>query len=159
MKKYVLALLSIGFIIWGCNKDDDDDNNNDVQAKTQLMIAAAWKFDTAAIDSDKNGTPDQAFPPGFGIEECIKDNTITFKSDSTGNLNEGAEKCESTDPDNTAFNWWFKDNGAILYSPDPIFGGFSGDAKVIELTGTKLRVTKEVTTQLGTANVVLDLKH
>lgn len=158
MKNYVLALLAIGFIIWGCNKDDDDDNN-DVQAKVQLMIAAPWKYDTAAIDTDKNGTPDQAFPPGFGIQTCIKDNVITFKSDSTGTLNEGATKCNSTDPQNTAFNWWFKDNGAILHSPDPIFGGFSGDAKVIELSGTKLRVTKEITTQLGTANVVLDLKH
>ncbi|WP_207512220.1 hypothetical protein [Longitalea luteola] len=158
MKNYVLALLSLAFVIWGCDKDDDDDKN-DVQAKVQLMIAAPWKFDTAAIDADKNGTPDQAFPPGFDIQSCIKDNIITFKSDSTGNLDEGAEKCESTDPQNTAFNWWFKDNGAILHSPDPIFGGFSGDAKVIELTGTKLRVTKELSFGFGTYNVVLDLKH
>lgn len=160
MKNYVFALLSIGFIILSCNKDDDDDNtNNDVKAKVQLITSATWKYDTAAIDVDKNGTPDQVLPPG-AIASCEKDNTITFKSDSTGTLNEGATKCDPSDPQTTSFKWWFKDNGAVLYSPDPIFGGLSGDAKVIELTGTKMRVTKEITfAPYGTFNIVLDMKH
>jgi len=158
MKNYVFALLSIGFIIFSCNKDDNN-GNDDVKAKTTLLTSATWKYDTAAIDVDKNGTPDQALPAGY-IENCEKDNTITFKSDSTGTLNEGATKCNSTDPQTTSFKWWFKDNGATLYSPDPIFGGLSGDAKVSELTSTKLRVLKEVTVAPSyTVNIVLDLKH
>ena len=157
MKKFVFALLSIGLIIFSCNKDDD--KKDDGTAKMQLITSAAWKYDTAAIDADKNGTPDQALPAGY-IENCDKDNTITFKSDSTGTLNEGATKCNTGDPQTTSFKWWFKDNGAVLYSPDPIFGGFSGDAKVIELSTTKLRVTKEVTVApFPTVNIVLDLKH
>jgi hypothetical protein len=158
MKYYVIALVSIGFIIFSCNKDDDD-KKDDLSAKIQLMTSATWKYDTAAIDVDKNGTPDQALPAGT-IENCEKDNVITFKSDSTGTLNEGTTKCNSTDPQTTSFKWWFKDNGAVLYSPDPIFGGLSGDVKVIELTATKLRVTKEVTVAPSyTVNIVLDLKH
>jgi hypothetical protein len=158
MKYYVLALVSIGFIVFSCNKDDDD-KKDDLSTKTQLMTSATWKYDTAAIDADKNGTPDQALPAGT-IENCEKDNVITFKSDSTGTLNEGATKCDPTDPQTTSFKWWFKDNGAVLYSPDPIFGGLSGDVKVIELSATKLRVTKEVTVApTFTVNIVLDLKH
>ncbi|THU37287.1 hypothetical protein FAM09_20290 [Niastella caeni] len=158
MKNYVFALLSIGFIIFSCNKDDDD-KGNDEKAKIQLITSATWKYDTAAIDADKNGTPDQPLPAGT-IENCEKDNTVTFKSDSTGTVNEGATKCSPGDPQTTSFKWWFKDNGAVLHSPDPIFGGFSGDVKVIELTTTKLRVTKEVTVApFPAVNIVLDLKH
>ncbi len=157
MKYYVLALVSIGFIIFSCNKDDD--KKDDLSTKIQLMTSATWKYDTAAIDIDKNGTPDQALPAGT-IETCEKDNVITFKSDSTGTLNEGSTKCDPGDPQTTSFKWWFKDNGAVLYSPDPIFGGLSGDVKVIDLTAAKLRVTKEVTVAPAyTVNIVLDLKH
>lgn len=158
MKYYVIALVSIGFIVFSCNKDDDD-KKDDASTKVQLMTSATWKYDTAAIDADKNGTPDQPLPAGT-IENCEKDNVITFKSDSTGTLNEGTTKCDPSDPQTTSFKWWFKDNGAVLYSPDPIFGGLSGDVKVIELSATKLRVTKEVTVApTYTVNIVLDLKH
>jgi len=162
MKNYVFALLSIGFIIYGCNKDNDDDNkNDDIKAKVQLVTSSTWKYDTIGIDTDKDGKPNQALPPGSGIEPCDKDNTITFKSDSTGVLNEGIVKCNAGDPQTTNFNWWFKDNGATLYSPDPIFGStFSGDFKVGELTSTRLRIIKDVSfPPLGTYTIVLDLKH
>ncbi|OQP47088.1 hypothetical protein A4H97_06120 [Niastella yeongjuensis] len=156
MKKYLFALLSIGTIFYACSKDDDkksDENNT----KMQLITSATWKYDTAAI-ADDNGKPVSALPPG-SIDACQKDNTITFKSDSTGTLNEGALMCSGSSQ-NTSFKWWFKDNGNTLYSPDPIFGGFNGDVKVIELTATKLRVTKQVTiAPFPTANIMIDLKH
>jgi hypothetical protein len=161
MKNYVLALLSIGFVIYGCNKDDNDDNStDDIKAKVQLMTSATWKYDTAAI-SDKDGNPTMALPSGI-IESCDKDNTITFKSDSTGVLNEGTTKCNSGDPQTTNFKWWFKEKGTVLYTPDNIFGStsFTGDFKVVELTTTRLRITKEVTVSpYPTTNVVLYLKH
>jgi hypothetical protein len=162
MKKYVFALLSIGFIIWGCNKDDDDDNNDNSgdKEKIQLITSATWKYDTAAI-ADNNGNPVSALPSGI-INACDKDNTITFKSDSTGVLNEGTTKCNSNDPQTTNFKWWFKENGTVLYTPDDIFGSpsFTGDFKVIELTSTRLRVTKQVTVApYPTTNVALYLKH
>jgi hypothetical protein len=162
MKNYVFALLSIGFIIFGCNKDDDDDNNNTGgdKEKITLLTNAAWKYDTAAI-ADKNGNPVSALPSGV-IEACDKDNTITFKSDSTGVLNEGTNKCNTNDPQTTSFKWWFKENGTVLYTPDDIFGSsaFTGDFKVAELTTTRLRVTKEVTiAPYPTTNIVLYLKH
>jgi hypothetical protein len=160
MKKYVFAMLSIGFIIFSCNKDDDDDKGTDEKSKIQLITSATWKYDTAAV-ADKNGNPVSPLP-GDVIKSCDKDNTITFKSDSTGVLNEGTTKCSSADPQTTNFKWWFKENGTVLYTPDDIFGSssFTGDFKVIELTATKLRVTKEVTiAPFPTTNIVLVLKH
>jgi hypothetical protein len=156
MKYYVFALASIGFVVFSCNKDDD--KKDDTTTKIQLMTSAAWKYDTAAI-GDNSGKPISPLPAG-AINDCEKDNVITFKSDSTGTLNAGTKKCDPNDPQTTSFKWWFKNNGAVLYSPDPIFSGQSGDVKVIELTATKLRVTKEVTiAPYPTVNIVLDLKH
>jgi hypothetical protein len=156
MKKYVFALLSMGFILYACKKDDDK-KSDDSNAKMQLITSATWKYDTAAI-ADNDGKPVSALPPG-AIDACQKDNTITFKNDSTGTLNEGAIKCTGASQ-TTSFKWWFKDNGATLYSPDPIFGGFNGDVKVIELSATKLRVTKQVTIPpYPTTNILIDLKH
>src|SRR5258705_11443307 len=158
MKKYVFALFTIGFILYACKKDNN--NSNDTNAKMQLITSASWKYDTVALDTDKDGKPDQAIPGFVGVvQPCDKDNTITFKSDSTGVLNAGATKCNAADPQTTAFRWWFKDNGASLYSPDPLFGStFTGSFKVGELSSTRLRILKDTTlSPYGTFTLVLDL--
>ncbi|MBO9199123.1 MULTISPECIES: hypothetical protein [Niastella] len=161
MKNYVFALLSIGIILYACNKDDDK-KSDDTNAKMQLITTATWKYDTVGLDTDKDGKIDQPIPAIVGgVQACDKDNTITFKSDSTGVLSNGTIKCNSTDPATVAFRWWFKDNGATLYSPDPLFGSsFSGNFKVGELSNTRLRILKDTSfAPYGNFTLVLDLKH
>jgi lipocalin-like protein len=159
MKKYVLSALAIGFIIYGCKKDDD--NKDVTKERVQFITSATWKYDTVGIDSNKDGKPDQPLPSGFGLQSCDTDNTITFRSDSTGTLSEGATKCNSADPQNTPFTWYLKENGSILYTPNQIFGNdISGDFKIGEVTTSRLRVIKDITYPLfGTFTIVLDLKH
>jgi hypothetical protein len=148
MKKFVFALFSIGCILYACKKDKN--NSDDSNAKVQLITSATWKYDTVS-------------PAIFSsaVQPCDKDNTITFKKDSTGVLDAGATKCNSTDPQTAAFRWWFKDNGATLYSPDPLFGStFSGSFKVAELSSTRLRIQKDTTVPgFGPITLELDLKH
>lgn len=158
MKKYVLSVLAIGFIIYGCKKDDDD--KDVTKERVQFITSATWKYDTVGIDTNKDGKPDQPLT-GVSLEKCDTDNTITFKSDSTGLLSEGATKCNSSDPQNTPFTWYFKEKGTVLYTPDQIFGnGITGDFRVGEITTSRLRVIKDITYPLlGTYTIVLDLKH
>lgn len=158
MKKYVLSVLAIGFIIYGCKKDDD--NKDVTKERVQFITSATWKYDTVGIDTNKDGKPDQPLT-GVSLEKCDTDNTITFKSDSTGLLSEGATKCNSSDPQNTPFTWYFKEKGTVLYTPDQIFGnGITGDFRVGEITTSRLRVIKDITYPLlGTYTIVLDLKH
>jgi hypothetical protein len=161
MKKYTLLLFIVGFIIYGCHKNGDDNNNNN-QTNVQLITSSSWKYDTVGLDTDGDGKPNSPLPPGYGIDDCDRDNTITFKSDSTGIQDEGAVKCNSTDPQTTSFKWWFKGSKSdTLYTPDPIFGStFSGDFKVGELSTSRLRVLKTISIPLaGNFNIVLDLKH
>ena len=158
MKKYALTALAIGFIIYGCKKDDDD--KDVTKERVQFITSATWKYDTVGIDTNKDGKPDQPLT-GVSLEKCDTDNTITFKSDSTGLLSEGATKCNSSDPQNTPFTWYFKEKGTVLYTPDQIFGnGITGDFRVGEITTSRLRVIKDITYPLlGTYTIVLDLKH
>ena len=160
MKNYVFALLSVGgFIIYGCDKDDDD--KDVTKERVQFITSSSWKYDTIGIDNTGDGKPDAPVPSQFAPQKCDTDNTITFKSDSTGALDEGSTKCSSGDPQTTPFTWWFKDNGSVLYTPDQIFGaGVSGDFKVGEITTSRLRVIKEVSIPFGgSVTLVLDLKH
>lgn len=157
MKKLLFVLASIGFVVYSCKKD----NNKSSSSNTQLITSATWKYDTVAIDRDKDGKADFQIPSGY-LQACDLDNKITFKADSTGILDEGATKCSSTDPQTATFKWWFKENETILYSPDPIFTGLSsGDTKISVLTSTKLELIKELSVPPfpGTVNVILDLKH
>lgn len=153
MKKYTLVFLSLGLVVFGCQKDDDQNND---QTNMQLITSATWKYDTVTIDYDKDGKPDA--PASSYIEDCDKDNIITFKSDSTGIVDEGLTKCDPSHPQITNFRWWFKDE-TTLTTPDAIFAGTSGDAKVTVLTSSKLELQKEIPTPLGTVNVIVGLKH
>jgi hypothetical protein len=159
MKKYVLSVLAIGFIIYGCKKDDDDDKDV-TKERVLLVTSSTWKYDTVGLETNKDGKPDQPLT-GITLLPCDTDNTITFKSDSTGTLSEGATKCNSSDPNTTPFTWYFKEKGTILYTPNDVFGnGYTGDFKVGEITTSRLRVIKDVTAPpFGTFTVVLDLKH
>ena len=154
MIKYALALLLIGSVVFSCKKSSSGSSNSN----TQLITSATWKYDTATLDINKDGKPDSPLPPG-AILSCEQDNTITFRADSTGTLDEGATKCNAGDPQSTLFKWYFKNNGDSLYSPNPIFGGLSGAVKVSTLTSTKLEVIKEYNYSGTSMNIILDMKH
>lgn len=158
MKKYAFVLLSIGIVVLSCQKDDDKPG----ASKTQLITSATWKYDTVAIDGDKNGTPDTKIPSDYLDDViCSLDNTITLKSDGTGTVDEGRTKCATTDPQSFNITWAFKENETVLSSPNALFGGTSGDAKILILTDAKLRLSRELTIQGYPLpiTIVLDLKH
>lgn len=158
MKIYALLLFLIGTIAFSCQKDDDDDPDAG-KSKTELITSATWRYDTIRLDVNKDGTPDTELPPDY-IETCVTDNTLTFHSGGHGVHDEGATKCDGADPQSTDFTWEFKNNEQILSSPDPIFGGFSGDTKITVLSSSKLQLQREMSVPvIGSVNIVLDLKH
>jgi hypothetical protein len=160
MKKVIfLSSVAMALFTIGCSKDND--GNDGTSERMQLITSAAWKYDNAQIDYDKNGTPDMALPPGL-LEDCDKDNIITFKNDGTGTIDEGLTKCDAGDPQSVNITWEFKDNAKVINIPQNIFANISGDAQIKTLTSTKLTLVKEVHVDQPTSadvNVILDLKH
>ncbi len=156
MKRYSLFVVPVCFaILYSCQKNGDNKSN------MELITSSAWKYDTASIDINQDGTAETPLPPGF-LLACDADNTVTLNTDGSGVVNEGGTKCSPANPQTVNITWSFKDNEKVINIPDTIFGGISGDAQIKILNSTKLRLLKQVTIQFGipiTANVIVDLKH
>jgi hypothetical protein len=151
MKKLVVGLLLI-IAFTACKK------GGGAKSKTELLSQSSWKFDNAALDIDRNGTPDSPVPPGF-LESCDTDNTLTFKSDNTGVVDEGASKCDPAGPQTVPFTWAFKDGEQTITFGNVAFGGLNGDVKVKTLNDTQLELHKDVNVLGSAVNVIVYFKH
>jgi lipocalin-like protein len=153
-----VALLIGGLCFSACKKGDNDKTN------TEKISLAAWKYDKAEIDINKDGTGDLPVPDSQ-IEPCEKDNLITFKADGTGTIDEGATKCDQSDPQSMPFTWTFKTNETVINFPTAIVAGVDGDVTLVSLSETAMVLKKEVDgfpviiAPTGKATVILTLKH
>jgi hypothetical protein len=158
MKLWLIPAIAIAIGVASCGKDDDDDNPPGM-TRTELIAASVWKYDTAGIDADRNGTMDTSLPPGI-IQSCDTDNTLTFRANGTGTLDEGATKCDDTVPQTSEFTWSFSNNENVVTFSDSLFTGIDGNVNIISLTENDLTLSKEVTISAPlTVNVIIKLKH
>jgi hypothetical protein len=155
-RSFFLLLFCFGifFIIYSCSKK----SSSSTQSNTQLITSAAWKYDTAGIDENGDGTIDAALPSGI-IQSCITDNLLYFNTDSTGTEDEGATKCDSTSPQTAAFTWSFNSSQNQINFPDSVFGTFGGTVNITSLTATQLHLEKAITESGLTFNVAVYFKH
>jgi len=150
----VWLLIAFFFSISGCSK-----SGSGGLTKTQLITSASWKYDDAGLDVDKNGTMDSGVPPGY-ILQCDTDNQLTFKTDGSSVIDEGATKCDHADPQTYPFNWSFRNGETIIDFSTPFFSTIGGEVKIKTLSSTSLELQKEV--NVGgpvTMNIIIVLKH
>jgi len=162
MKKWflhpALILVTGSLCLNSCKKDDDKAKTN-----TEKITLAAWKYDKAEVDINKDGTGD--FPvPESEIEPCEKDNLITFKANNTGTVDEGPTKCDASDPQSMPFIWTFKTDETVINFPTAIVTGVDGDVTIVSLTEASMVLKREVDVPVlispsGKANIILTLKH
>ena len=136
-----------------CKKSNDN-------SKSKLLVSAAWKYKEGGLDLDNNGTGETPFPTGT-VQSCDADNTVTFKTDTSGVVDEGATKCDATSPQIAPFKYTFNASTNTLNFSTVIFGVISGDVKVLDISSTQLKLSKAVpVTGLPTAvTVVVTLVH
>ena len=157
----VLVLLIGSLFLTACDKNDDKDK---AKTNTDKLTLSAWKYDKAMLDVNKDGTGDLPVPDSE-IEACERDNLIIFKADNTGTIDEGASKCDQSDPQSVGFTWAFKNNETVLNFPTAIVSNVDGDVSIVTLTETSLVLKREVDgippifSPSGTANIILTLKH
>ena len=155
--KYLVGILMIGslYLQSSCSKDDEPAG----PSKTELIVSSAWKYNTSGVDVNNDGFIDAPAPQGY-IMDCDKDNTLTFKNDGTGTLDEGGTKCDPTNPQTSPYAWSFRNGETYINFPVALMTGFNGDVKILKLTSTELNLSKEV--NVGTPNsiyIVVQLKH
>ena len=153
-------MLSSFFTLLSCTKSGGEEKKE--ASKATLITASTWKYRDAGIDANGDGAKDQNLPPGT-LSSCETDNTITFKSDKTGIIDEGATKCETTNPQQVPFTWSMNAAETQLTLSAPLFTGVNGEIKIVEVSATKLTLSKVVTTTyMGlpiSANVIIFLTH
>lgn len=128
----LLALLALA----GCKK-----NSGNSKSKMELLTQGTWKFVTAGPDTDLNGQVD---PGADALEDCEKDNILTFSSNGTGTVDEGADVCAGEDQLST-FAWSFTNNETVVNVDVEMLG----DVNILTLTETELKGYKDVTVAPG----------
>lgn len=143
---------------FSCNKTSDP---IPTATKTDNISASSWTYENAGIDNDRNGTIDvplSSIAPSL-VQSCKIDNMLTFKKDNTGTVDEGATRCNVTDPQTSAFNWNFADNETNLVVSNNIFALLNGKSKILALTSTNFSLTRDTVIAATSVALVVNLKH
>lgn len=159
MRKQLFSLIILATVFMtvlpACSKEDD---NPPTETKTELLIKSSWKFEKAEAGLLGDISSE--------VDACIQDNLLTFVAASasstsgTGTLDEGATKCDPSDPQSGNFNWELINNGTVLRSSVILFPGGSTDFNIVSLTSTKLVLSQQMeVSPYPATTVTLTLKH
>ncbi|MBV4357074.1 lipocalin-like domain-containing protein [Pinibacter aurantiacus] len=135
-RKAAIMVLTVA-VIAGCHKDD---NNNGGSTKTQLLTSGSWKLTSEYFDValDVNGDGRAENEVINVLPSCFTDNLISFKGDGTVTRDEGASKCDPSDPQLIeTTNWKFSDNETKIMIGDP---GYEDVGQLVELSATVLKI-------------------
>src|SRR5829696_2995569 len=108
--KIILLICCTAFIFSACKKDDKS------KTKTELLVNGTWHLTAYTVDPpidwDGDGTDESDV---YAIlEPCVKDDHTTFFADGTGELDEGASKCNQGDPQTTPITWDLDQSETLL---------------------------------------------
>lgn len=157
MKFYIFTTaltLTASLLLFSCKKDSATTTN---PTKTELITRAAWKYDDAGADADKNGTIDISLTSQ--IPSCSTDNFLTLSANGTGTVDEGPTKCDPSAPQTTPLTWSFASNEGFLNLGGSGIIGIGGQFKIITLDQTTLTLSKDTTYQGVPMAMVVKLKH
>jgi hypothetical protein len=106
MKKFVVATcaLMVVFSFGACKKSSSN------KTRTELLTSASWR-QTGAEYKTGGGAWVNSFA---SIDDCVKDDIITFRADGTVVLDEGATKCDPSDPQVSSGMWAFQNDETVL---------------------------------------------
>ena len=88
-------------LLFSCKKDSES------KTKSELLTTGSWHVSAytvdPAIDFDGDGTDETNV---YAVmDQCIKDDHTTFFTDGTAELDEGATRCNSSDPQTMQLSW------------------------------------------------------
>ena len=116
MKK-VLIFSTLLIALNACKKDDAKP-----ASKADLLTSGTWRLTAAVTDMDGDGTFETDEYTAFGT--CFTDNIWTFNSNNSIAVDEGATKCDPSDPQVQTGSWQLTNNQTNL--------SFEGETYVIQ---------------------------
>jgi len=146
LSRTAVLTLIVSLFFTACSKSDSSSS----KTKTELITQSSWKFSNAKV----SGTDVSAF-----LQTCQKDNILVFAAAGTGTLDEGAAKCNSSDPQTNPFTWNFATNETVLHVSTVLFTGGSSDFNIVSLTDAQLVLSQDITVSGSTQNAVVTFIH
>ncbi len=137
-KSAILAAILSVSLLSSCDKDDDDDTVT-APTQTEKQKLVDKDFGITEFTVSIGGIPFYTFAD---FDECDKDDLIHFRNDNSGYYDEGATKCDPTDPQRESFNYELRElsSGNKTLTIDD--GGGDGETfTILSNTGTQLKLT------------------
>lgn len=135
MKKLSLLFLA-ALALGSCKKND---SNSPTPSKTDLLTAKNWRI-TADKTVNTVGSVSSTDDNYATSPACERDNFIKFNTDKKAVYDEGATKCDTSDPQTASAAWDFNSDATKLTFTDPSGSGLSIQEDILELTATTLRL-------------------
>ncbi|MBP6456263.1 MAG: hypothetical protein KA275_05980 [Chitinophagaceae bacterium] len=118
VKKLTLLTLTV-LSIASCKKDKTTTTTTTAKTKTQLLTQKSWKLTNVRYKID-NGAWVDAYAT---VQSCAKDNILNYLTTSAYNVDEGATKCNTTDPQTLISGTWaFQNSETQLALTNTTFG-------------------------------------
>jgi hypothetical protein len=108
MRKFVLSAVACSVVLFNaCKKSDDP--TPPANSKKDLVVNGKWKWTGLSSVVMVGGT--ETLVDGWSIvQDCDKDDIMTFSADGTGTIDEKALKCDPTAPQIKNITWEFLNN-------------------------------------------------
>jgi hypothetical protein len=143
-----VIVTSLLILTWAGQKSTND-NNSGTKTKTDLLVQNTWKFDNVKVA----GVDASSY-----LEDCDKDNVLTFVNNGAGTADEGATKCDAADPQTVPFTWAFQNSETELKADVPLFPLGNDTFTLVSLTETQLVVSQDIDIFGSTQNAVITFK-
>jgi hypothetical protein len=140
---HVLLVLCTVMIFLSCRKE-----NNAVSANLHLLTADSWTYDQFGIDQNLDGLIDVPET----LQNCVKDDVVTFNVNGSGNFDQGANLCYPEFPQSQPFDWQFHNNETQIE-----YGGATHT--ILELSEDELAIYTEENDGSSTVRHILVYKH
>lgn len=121
-----LLIAAMAALTVSCKKDGE---TTPTPSKTDLLTAKNWRVTDLKLGGQS------IYNSGL-IDPCDKDNLYKFNTNKTATFDEGAAKCNPSDPQTQTGSWDFTTNETKLKITDPTGDVMEGE--IVTLTSTSL---------------------
>ena len=140
-------LLALGVVALGaCKKDSEPAPGS--SSRTDLLTAKNWRLSayTSTYTAGGVSVPTDEFA---AMSACERDNFAKFSANKSVVFDEGATKCDPTDPQTETGSWDFNGDQTKLTIPVPQLGGTPLPLDIVDLSATTLHLRYSYTYSTG----------
>lgn len=142
MKQILFYLLFLTTILFACKKDPADSRSSLLTDADCWALTKVEFFDSTA----------QAWK-SFSLDDCLTENCWRYHEDGTLTFDNGAQKCDPSEPQTAAGTWVVSQNGKTL---ELTLSGYGSESyEILELTKNIL-VTQDKVSDFGPYTLVRD---